>query len=160
MPVLPTAPFTCTVVRVHDGDGPLWCANGIKVRIAGVQAPDYEDAEPCRRQDARRANYICDNAAADRSREIVERMLLRETITCQPLGKSYARVVARCIMADGRSLSCAVIAAGAAVRWARFWRQYRMGACRRARLERKGCAIVPKPLNCAAVVTNNQFGRC
>lgn len=132
MPVhaLPPAPFVCAVVRVHDGDGPLWCANGIKVRIAGVQAPDYEDAEPCRRRDASRANYTCDNAAADRSRQIVERLVLRQSLNCQPMGRSYARVVARCTLPDGRSLSCAVIAAGAAVRWDRYWRQYRMAACR------------------------------
>ena len=127
---LPTAPFTCVVVRVHDGDGPLWCANGIKVRIAGVQAPDYEDAEPCRRRDASRANYTCDNAAANRSQQIAERLVLRQTLTCQPVGMSYARVVARCKLADGRSLSCVAIAAGGATRWHRYWRQYRMGECR------------------------------
>lgn len=130
MPISPAAPFTCAVVRVHDGDGPLWCANGIKVRIAGVQAPDYEDAEPCRRPDKRRGRYTCNDAAADRSRQTVERLVLRQTLSCQPVGMSYARVVARCTLADGRSLSCAVIAAGAAVRWDRYWRQYRMGECR------------------------------
>ena len=130
MPVLPAAPFTCVVVRVHDGDGPLWCAGGIKVRIAGVQAPDYEDAEPCRRPGARRANYTCDTVAADRSQQIVERLVLRQTLMCRPVGMSYARIVARCTLADGRSLSCAVIATGAAVRWDRYWRHYRMGECR------------------------------
>lgn len=130
MPNLPAASFTCAVVRVHDGDGPLWCANGIKVRIAGVQAPDYVDAEPCRRHDVSRANYRCDDAAAYRSQQIVGRLVLRQTLTCEPVGMSYARVVARCTLADGRSLSCAVIAAGAAVRWDRYWRQYRMGECR------------------------------
>ena len=132
MPVhtLPTAPFVCAVVRVHDGDGPLWCANGIKVRIALVQAPDYEDADPCRRRDASRANYTCNNAAADHSQQIVERLVLHQAMMCQPMGMSYSRVVARCTLADGRSLSCAVIAAGAAVRWDRYWRQYGMGDCR------------------------------
>ena len=64
----PTTAFTCRVTRVHDGDGPLWCSNGIKVRIAGVQAPDFESASPCRAADPRRMNYRCDNAAARRSR--------------------------------------------------------------------------------------------
>lgn len=123
-------PFSCTVTRVHDGDGPLWCTNGIKVRIAGVQAPDYENAEPCRRSDASRTNYTCDDAKAGRSQQIVERLVLRQLITCQPVGMSYKRVVARCTLTDGRSLSCAVIAAGAAVRWDRYWREYRMGECR------------------------------
>ncbi|WBH15302.1 hypothetical protein [Sphingomonas radiodurans] len=43
------------VVKVHDGDGPLWCADDRKVRVAGVQAPDYENTEPCRRGKAGRA---------------------------------------------------------------------------------------------------------
>ncbi len=124
-----SAPFSCTVSRVHDGDGPLWCTNGIKVRIAGVQAPDFQSAEPCEHPDARRASYTCDNDAARRSQKIVERLVLHRTMSCQPMGMSYKRVLARCTLADGRSLSCAVIAAGAAVRWDRYWRQYGMGNC-------------------------------
>ena len=122
--------FSCTVTRVHDGDGPLWCSNGVKVRIAGVQAPDFESALPCRAADSRRKTYRCDNAAAEQSRQIVERMALRQTLRCEATGKSYSRVVARCTLPDGRSLSCAAIAAGAAVRWDHYWRQYRMGDCR------------------------------
>jgi endonuclease YncB( thermonuclease family) len=122
--------FSCTVTRVHDGDGPLWCASGIKVRIAGVQAPDFKSAAPCHRPDARRGNYICDDAAATRSQQVVERIVLHQTMRCQPMGTSYKRVVARCTLGDGRSLSCTVIAAGAAVRWERYWRRYRMGGCR------------------------------
>lgn len=40
-----SASFICDVTRVHDGDGPLWCSNGVKIRIAGIQAPDFEGAE-------------------------------------------------------------------------------------------------------------------
>ena len=108
--------FSCTVTRVHDGDGPLWCSNGVKVRIVGVQAPDFESASPCRATNPRRVNYCCDNAAAKRSQQIVKRLVLRKTLRCEPTGKSYSRVVARCTLPDGRSLSCAVVAAGAAVR--------------------------------------------
>jgi len=113
----PATTFSCTVTRVHDGDGPLWCSNGIKVRIAGFQAPDFESASPCRVADPRRVNYRCDNAAAQRSQQIVEHLVLRSVLRCEAIGKSYARVVARCTLPDGRSLSCAVIASGAATRW-------------------------------------------
>lgn len=126
----PATPFACTVTRVHDGDGPLWCSNGTKVRIAGVQAPDFESAVPCRSADPRRLNYRCDNAAAHRSQQIVERLVLRRALRCVPTGKSYNRVVARCTLPDGRSLACAAVASGAAVRWDRYWRQYAMGKCR------------------------------
>jgi endonuclease YncB( thermonuclease family) len=120
-------PFTCEVIKVHDGDGPLWCRNGVKVRIAGVQAPDFENTEPCRRG---KANYVCSDAKAQRSRQIVQRLVLRQRLACQPVDRSYKRVVARCTLPDGRSLSCAVIAAGAATRWQTYWRRYHMGECR------------------------------
>lgn len=119
-------PFICQVVKVHDGDGPIWCANGIKVRVAGVQAPDYENTTPCREH---RAGYVCSNAAADRSRDVTRSIVLHKRLTCDPVGKSYARVVARCTLPDGRSLSCALIAHGAATRWDRYWRRYHMGGC-------------------------------
>lgn len=120
-------PFVCEVIKVHDGDGPLWCAEGIKVRVAGVQAPDFTNAEPCRRH---RSGYVCDDGAARRSRAVTKRLALHQRLACQPVDRSYGRVVARCRLPDGRSLSCALIAAGAADRLERYWRRYRMGACR------------------------------
>ena len=30
--------FTCTPVAVWDGDGPIWCMEGPKIRIAGIAA--------------------------------------------------------------------------------------------------------------------------
>lgn len=122
---LPT--FHCTVTRVHDGDGPLWCANGIKIRVAGIQAPDFENAEPCRRG---QRSYVCSDVQAKRSQQVVKRLTLGKSMVCQPVDRSYARVVARCTLPDGRSLSCAIVAAGAATRWNTYWRRYRMGGCR------------------------------
>ena len=42
----------------------------------------------------------------------------------------YSRVVARCRCADGRDLSCAILAAGAATSWNSYWRRHRMPGCR------------------------------
>jgi endonuclease YncB( thermonuclease family) len=119
-------PFTCYVTKVHDGDGPLWCRNGPKVRIAGVQAPDFESAEPCRQS---RAGYVCSDSRARASQQIVERMVLHRQLNCVAIEPSYNRMVARCSLPGGRDLSCAVIAAGAAARWDTYWRRYRMGGC-------------------------------
>ncbi|MFV3517326.1 hypothetical protein ACNJD8_22205, partial [Mycobacterium tuberculosis] len=68
--------------------------------------------------------------AAVRSQRIMSALTLGKRISCQPVGTSYKRIVARCTLPDGRSLSCAAIAASTAVRWDRYWRQYGMGECR------------------------------
>lgn len=120
-------PFVCQVVKVHDADGPLWCRNGTKVRVAGVQAPDFESSAPCRLHDL---NYVCDDVKARASQRIAARLTLGKALDCRPVGRSYQRVVARCTLPDGRSLSCALIAAGAAIRWDSYWRRYKMGECR------------------------------
>ncbi len=119
--------FACQVVRVYDGDGPITCRNGIKVRVAGVQAPDFERASPCLQ---RKPGYVCDDAKARASQRIAARLVLGKALGCRPVDRSYQRVVARCTLPDGRSLSCALIAAGAATRWDIYWRRYKMGECR------------------------------
>lgn len=121
------ASFSCRVVRVHDGDGPIWCANGMKVRTAGVQAPDFESATPCR---TRKTNYVCDDLEAEASRVIVERLVLGRTMTCLPVDRSYKRIVARCTLPNGSSLTCATIEAGAARKWDKYWRRYKLQPCR------------------------------
>jgi len=122
------APFLCLVIHVHDGDGPLWCDNGIKVRIAGVQAPDFENAPPCR---AHRPGYVCNDVLAAKAREITKRIVFRRTLTCRPVDRSHKRVVAVCTLPDGHDLRCAVEASGAAVEWRRYVVRYRLGRCAR-----------------------------
>src|SRR5690348_3051049 len=43
--------FTCTPTLVWDGDGPVWCAEGPEVRIAGVAAREIDGScrpyQPC-----------------------------------------------------------------------------------------------------------------
>ena len=43
--------FRCTPVAVWDGDGPVWCAEGSKVRVAGVAAREIDgtckSSQPC-----------------------------------------------------------------------------------------------------------------
>lgn len=124
--ILAAAPFSCTVTSVHDGDT-FTCAGGTKVRVAGIQAPDFADTERCRR---RRADYVCSDRAARASQWVISALVLRRRMDCQAIEPSYQRVVARCRLPDGRDVSCAAIAAGAATRWDRYWRRYHMGGCR------------------------------
>ena len=36
------ASFTCTPTAVWDGDGPIWCAEGPKIRLAGIAAREID----------------------------------------------------------------------------------------------------------------------
>lgn len=87
-------PLLCIVVGVHDGDGPLWRRSGVKIRVASVQTPDFDSAAPCRRPASQRRAYVCDNRAAKRSRQIMERLTFGKRLTGKPVGTSYRRVVA------------------------------------------------------------------
>ena len=48
--------FTCTPVAVWDGDGPIWCMEGPKIRIAGIAAREMDGScqtnQPCPAVDA------------------------------------------------------------------------------------------------------------
>lgn len=124
--------FTCTPVAVWDGDGPIWCAEGPRVRIAGVAARETDGA--CR------PNQPCPAVGAIDARDRLVRLLggARGTLstghinvraapmTCVSDGSAGgSRTAAWCRSPDFGDLSCAVVRAGGAVRWARYWRDHR-----------------------------------
>jgi endonuclease YncB( thermonuclease family) len=124
--------FTCTPVAVYDGDGPVWCAErGIKIRIAGVAAREMDGT--CR------SNQPCPAVDATDARDRLVRILggprgalpqghivvRSATMTCRSEGSAGgSRTAAWCISPVFGDLSCAVVQAGGAVRWARFWRNH------------------------------------
>lgn len=122
------APFTCVVSHVTDGDT-FRCADGRRIRLAGVNAPDRRKSAPCKRPAALRREYVCDDARAARSKAIMAQLVAGRRLACRSIDRSWDRVVARCQLPGGRSLSCAVIAAGGASRWDGYWIRYRMGEC-------------------------------
>lgn len=111
--------IACIVAAVHDGDT-FTCRDGTRVRLAGVDANELDGS----------CHNACAPMSGEAARRYVDRLIHRQRLACQPYGHSYARIVARCTLPDGRDLSCQTIAAGAAVRWDRYWREYGMGACR------------------------------
>lgn len=123
-----TAAFLCAMIApayVHDGDS-IRCADGARIRIAGVQSPDYENTDPCRKH---RAGYVCDDAQAEAARVKTEALTLGKTLRCRQVATSYRRIVADCTV-EGASLSCAVLATGAGVAWPVYFKRYRMEPCR------------------------------
>ena len=118
-----SAVFVCTPIAVWDGDGPIWCAEGPKIRIANISARELDDT--CRR------GHPCPTSSGVEARDALVRLLGVRTGTwdsghieirgaalrCSEQGKSYGRIVASCSLADGRDLGRAMIASGTVAKW-------------------------------------------
>jgi hypothetical protein len=123
--------FQCTPTAVYDGDGPIWCAEGPKVRIAGVAAREMDGT--CR------PNQPCPTVGPADARDRVVRLfggprgtlptghirVRSATMTCQSEGPAGgSRTAAWCTSPAFGDLSCAVVAAGGAIPWPRYWRDH------------------------------------
>ena len=122
-------PFTCTPTHVWDGDGPVWCAEGPHLRIAGIAAREMDGT--CR------TNQPCPAASAIEARDALVQLMggARGTIstghvvvsgprlTCRSEGGAGGnRTAAWCRLPSGADLSCAMIKTGKVLRWDRYWR--------------------------------------
>lgn len=121
--------FTCTPTHVWDGDGPVWCAEGPHLRIAGIAAREMDGT--CR------SNQPCPTASAVEARDALVGLLggPRGTIptghvvvraprlTCRSEGAAGgSRTAAWCRLPSGADLSCAMIRTGTVLRWDRYWK--------------------------------------
>ena len=132
-PALP-AGESCTAVAVYDGDGPLWCEEGWKLRISGIAAREID--ETCK------PNHPCPAASGAAARDALVELLGGGTgrlgtghvtirpiaLNCQINGRSHDRLTAWCTLPDGRDLSCAMVATGTALPWEKFWKGHRCPA--------------------------------
>jgi len=120
--------FFCTPVRVWDGDGPIWCAEGPRVRLAGVAA--RESDESCR------SNQPCpDASAADARDSLVELIGEASGVTSEghvlvngpPLdclskgGAGGNRTAAWCESPNVGDISCAMVETGTVLQWDVYW---------------------------------------
>lgn len=125
--------FVCTPVSVWDGDGPVACAEGPKLRLAGIAAREMDGT--CRR------NQPCPKASAQAARDALARLLggargrsrdghvlvRGPRLSCRSLGDGrYGRTAATCTLpasrtAPARDLGCALLATGTVLRWRRYW---------------------------------------
>jgi len=120
--------FVCTPVRVWDGDGPIWCAEGPKIRLAGIAAREIDgECKP---------GHPCPAASGEAARDHLVKLLggprgrAREghilvsgpRLTCQSVGSGKGdRTAAWC--STGRiDLSCAMVRGGYALKWDQYWR--------------------------------------
>lgn len=124
--------FKCTPVAVYDGDGPVWCAEGPKIRIAGVAAREMDGT--CR------PNQPCPPVGATDARDRLVALLggpkgtlatghivvRSPTMTCASEGSAGgSRTAAWCTSSAIGDLSCAVLASGGVLKWPRYWRDHK-----------------------------------
>lgn len=123
--------FSCTPIAVWDGDGPIWCAEGPKVRLAGVAARELDGS--CR------SNHPCPIPSGIEARDfLVEQLGGRKgrwstghievnapTMSCRSDGSAGgSRTAAWCVTYQGHDLNCVMIQ-GPALRWPQYWRDHR-----------------------------------
>lgn len=129
------ATFICTPDRVWDGDGPLWCREGPRIRLAGIAAREIDGS--CR------TNQPCPDASAERARDALVGLV------GQPIGRSHEghvivrgpkltcrsdgdgrgnRTAAWCKSQTVGDLSCAMVKTGTVLKWSRYWRKHRCDA--------------------------------
>src|SRR5688572_19865769 len=116
-PVIPSGTdFKCTPVAVYDGDVPIWCAEGPKIRLAGIAAREMD--ETCN------SNQPCPGVSAVRARNQLVSFLggprgalssghvrvVALPMRCSSDGNARgSRTAAWCKLANGVDLNCAMV---------------------------------------------------
>jgi len=124
--------FHCTPTHVWDGDGPVWCAEGPRIRLAGIAAREIDGS--CR------TNQPCPEATALQAREALVAtvgkprgigpeghvLVSGPTMTCVSEGNAGgSRTAAWCISPRNGDISCAMVRTRTVLIWPRYWRGHR-----------------------------------
>lgn len=124
--------FPCTPTAVWDGDGPIWCAEGPRIRIAGIAAREIDGtckpSQPCPAVSGVEArDRLVRIFGGARGKLATGHVTVRSaTMTCFSEGSAGgSRTAAWCRSPAIGDLSCAAIKAGGAIRWQRYWRDHR-----------------------------------
>ena len=130
--------FRCTPVRVQAGDGPLRCAEGQRVKLAGIAVREVDGR--CR------ANQPCPDAPPEAARAALVKLVSGSVaappalssagktrydrvsgppLSCTSTGwAGGSRVGAWCVSPVAGDLSCAMVASGTALPWPAYWRSH------------------------------------
>ncbi|MDQ8754748.1 hypothetical protein RCO27_00765 [Sphingosinicella sp. LHD-64] len=117
--------FTCTVLSVYDGDGPINCAEvdgageQVSVRLRGIEAREPDNT--CQME-------VCPPLSGQEAKAILTRLAVGQ-LQCVSFGPSYNRVDSSCTSPTGVDISCELIRTGAAVRWPEYDPEQRLVNC-------------------------------
>lgn len=124
--------FSCTPTAAWDGDGPVWCAEGPRIRISGIAARELDGT--CT------TGHPCPNAHPIEARDALVKLMGRPvghgrhghvlvdgpTMQCVSTGSAGRnRTAAWCVSPVVGDISCAMVRGGWAARWDRYWRDHR-----------------------------------
>ena len=121
--------FACTPTRVWDGDGPVWCEEGPRIRLAGIAAREHDGScranQPCPDADATEARnalvrLVGAPVGTSRQGHVLVRGPVMRCVSEGPGGGS--RTAAWCVSPRGGDLSCAMVRGGWALKWDRYWK--------------------------------------
>ncbi len=119
--------FTCTPTRVWDGDGPIWCAEGPKIRLAGIAAREIDGTcnrgHPCpTAQGTVARDHLVRLLGGPRGRTGTGHIIVRSpALRCRSEGSGKGtRTAAWCVSPSAGDLSCAMVKSGYALRWRRY----------------------------------------
>lgn len=123
--------FECTPTRVWDGDGPIWCDEGPRIRLSGIAAREIDgtcrDGQPCPAVSAERSrDELVALVGEPYGRSAEGHVLVRgPTMRCLSTGSGNgSRTAAWCVSPRGGDLSCAMVESGHALKWERYWRRH------------------------------------
>ena len=120
--------FNCTPIRVWDGDGPVWCEEGPRLRLAGIAARELDGS--CA------PGHPCPDASAELARQALVSLLGRQTgvgrhghilvsgptLKCRSDGSAGgSRTASWCTSPTTGDINCAMVRGGWAARWDRYW---------------------------------------
>lgn len=126
--------FACTPRKLWDGDGPIHCAEGPRIRLAGIAAREMDGS--CS------PGHPCPDSTAEAARDALAGLLGRTVgraptghllidgpaLRCRSEGSANgSRTAAWCASPTAGDLSCAMVASGTVAKWDRYWRGHRCG---------------------------------
>lgn len=132
VPIVPAGQsFTCTPTHVWDGDGPIWCKEGPRIRLAGIAARELD--ESCK------SNHPCPEAGGKAARDALVRLLGTRTgegkhrhilvegpaMRCRSDGSAGGnRTAAWCFSPKSGDINCRMVHGGWALPWDHYWRDH------------------------------------
>jgi endonuclease YncB( thermonuclease family) len=115
--------FVCTATAVWDGDGPIWCAQGPKIRLHGIAAREMNGScrpgHPCPKPSGVEArDHLVALLGGGKGATPHGHILVKAELNCRSYGSGKGkRTAANCSAPGIGDLSHAMIRSGYAARW-------------------------------------------